>query len=329
MPVAGLESGVTDIAVGGNVAGACAVTGHGEVECWGWLYGSSVPKPFGLACAYEDVDDGRNSPNSAAASTTGCAGPLTFADPGVGALVRFAIGVPSGPIDSAEVAGVTDLMLPMPSIAPDPPPGYVGPTTSLAGIECLWNLRSIAFESYLVDLTPLAGLPNLTVLDLVDALEANIPRLPYVTEFTGGANSNTAALLAALPSLRVLTLEGGDFTTDQARAALSALTGLTLLDAQGAGLTDTAPLAPLSLLADVNLSRNQIQDISSLSALANLRSLDLSNNSVSDLSPLVANVSLGYGAGIDITFNSINCKAQAQNIATLRARGVTLTTDCP
>lgn len=29
------------------------------------------------------------------------------------------------------------------------------------GIECLWNRRSFAFESHLVDLTPLAGLPNI------------------------------------------------------------------------------------------------------------------------------------------------------------------------
>jgi internalin A len=107
------------------------------------------------------------------------------------------------------------------------------------------------------------------------------------------------------------------------------MNGLTTLSIPGAGLTDTAPLAPLSLLTDVDLSGNQIQDISSLSALANLRSLDLSGNKVADLSPLVANVSLGYGTAIDIGGNRIDCTAQAQNIATLRARGVTLTTDCP
>jgi Leucine-rich repeat (LRR) protein len=82
-------------------------------------------------------------------------------------------------------------------------------------------------------------------------------------------------------------------------------------------------------LTDVDLDSNQIQDISSLSALANLRSLDLSGNQITDLSPLVANVSLGYGTGIAIEGNPIDCVAQAQNIATLRARGVTVTTDCP
>jgi alpha-tubulin suppressor-like RCC1 family protein len=340
MTVAGLESGVTAIAVGGdNPPGACAVTGNGAVECWGEFFGSSVPKPFGLACAYENVDAGGSSPNSADSSTTGCADPLTFADPYVEANVRGAIGVPSGPIHPADVAGLTDLLMPPPPDTPaNPPPGYVGPVTSLDGIECLWNLRTIYFEAYFVDLTPLSRLPNLTVLNLSEVCETDIPPLPHVTEFRGDLcprdpppiNSNTTNMLSALPSLRVLGLvRGGDLSTDPARAALSALTGLTTLSVPGVGLTDTAPLGPLSLLTDVDLDSNQIQDISSLSALANLRSLDLSGNQITDLSPLVANVSLGYGTGIAIESNPIDCTAQAQNIATLRARGVTLTTDCP
>ena len=209
------------------------------------------------------------------------------------------------------------------------PPGYIGPITSLAGVECLWNLRTIGFEVYFVDLSPLSGLPNLTSLDLVEVRETNIPRLPHVTEFSGDLHSNTAEMLSALPSSRTLRLIGADVSTAQARAALSGLTGLTTLSLPSAGLTDTGPLAPLSLLTDVDVDSNQIQDISSLSALANLRSLDLSGNQITDLSPLVANVSLGYGAGIAIEGNPIDCAAQAQNIATLRARGVTLTTDCP
>jgi hypothetical protein len=276
MTVAGLGSGATAIAVrgAGYQLGACAVTGGG-VECWGGVSWSSIPKPFGLECAYESVDAGDNSPNSADSSTTGCADPLTFADPYVEANVRDAIGVSSGPIHPADVGGLTDLIMPPPPGTPtDPPPGYVGPVTSLVGVDCLWNLRTIAFEAYFVDLTPLSSLPNLTVLDLTEAQETDIPLLPRVTEFNGDLYSNTADMLSALPSLRVLRLESADVSTDQARAALSALTGLTTLFLPGAGLTDTAPLGPLSLLTDVDLDSNQIQDISSLSALANVRSLD-------------------------------------------------------
>ncbi len=330
MTVVGLESGATAIAVGGPYGdpAACAVTRDGGVECWGGL--NSVPMPFGLACAYENGEAAGNSPNSADSSTTACADPLTFADPFVEANVRAAIGVPIGPIHPADVAGLTDLSMTPPANTPAiPPPGYVGPVTSLAGIECLWNLRTVVFEAYFVDLTPLSRLPNLTLLALIEPWETNIPSLPHVTFFQGDLHSNTVDVLAAFSSLRVLELLFADLSTPQAQAALSARTGLTTLSAPGAGLTDTAPLAPLSLLTDVDIDSNQIQDISSLSTLANLRSLDLSRNQITDLSPLVANVSLGYGTAIAIEGNPIDCTAQAQNIAALRARGVTLTTDCP
>jgi internalin A len=266
--------------------------------------------------------------------TPACGDPLTFADPYVESYVRGAIGVPSGPIHPADVVGLTDFeMDPPPNTPAYPPrPGYVGPIASLAGIECLRNLRTIFFEAYFVDLTPLSGLPNLTVLSLEEALETSVPLLPHVTEFRGYLHSNTAAFLSALPSLRVLdlTLAGADFSTAEARASLSRLTGLTTLSLPGAGLTDSAPLGPLSLLTDVALNENQIQDISSLSSLASLRSLDLTDNQITDLSPLVANISFGgYGTALAIGGNPIDCAAQAQNIATLRDRVLTLTTDCP
>jgi Regulator of chromosome condensation (RCC1) repeat/Leucine Rich repeats (2 copies) len=330
LTVAGLESGVTAVSVGLDAAGddlACAVTGDGGVACWG--SGSSLPRPVWRACAPDSLDAGGDSADAGDSSPAGCADPLRFADPYVEVNVGT-IGAPSGPIHPADVVGLTDLYIPVPPNTPvDPPPGYVGPIASLTGVECLWNLRRISFEAYFVDLTPLSRLPNLTVLDLLEARETDVPRLPHVTEFRGDLHSNTAAFLEALPSLRVLEPVGADVSTAEARAALSALTGLTTLSLPGAGLTDTAPLGAMSLLTDVDLDSNQIQDISSLSSLANLRSLDLTGNQVTDLSPLVANVSLGYGTAIAIGSNPIDCTAQAQNIATLRARGVTLTADCP
>ncbi len=297
MTVAGLESGATAIAVQAGVA--CAVTGSGGIECW-----VDPVTPAILACGYENGDAGGNSPNSADSSTTGCADPLTFADPYIETMVREGGGGPSGPIHPADVCGIGELDL---SPAANPLPDS-GPGTSLAGLECL---------------------PNLTVLSLSYAVVTNVPRLPQVREFSGQDDSNMADILSALPSLRVLRLVGGDLSSAEARAGLSAMTGLTTLSVPGAGLTDTAPLGALSLLTDVDIRSNRIQDISSLSALTNLRSLDLSVNAVTDLSPLVANVSLGYGTGIDMRDNPIDCTAQAQNIATLQARGVTLTTDCP
>ena len=262
-----------------------------------------------------------------------CTDPLTIADPYVESQLRMAINVPSGAIHPADVVGLTDLAMIEPTGTPvDPPPGYVGPVASLAGVDCLSSLRSIYFEAYFVDLTPLSRLPNLESLSLLEALETDVPRLPQVTEFRGDLHANTAAVLSALPSLKVLDLVRADVSTAEARAALSRLTDLTTLRLPGAGLTDTAPLAPLSRLTVVDLNSNQIHDISSLSSLVALQSLDLSNNQVTDLSPLVANVSLvdPFGAPtIALGGNPIDCTAQAQNIETLRSRGITVTVDCP
>jgi hypothetical protein len=47
---------------------------------------------------------------------------------------------------------------------------------------------------------------------------------------------------------------------------------------------------------------------------------------VSDLSPLSTFPS---GRGVDLTANPIDCASQAMAIASARARGVIVTTDCP
>jgi Leucine-rich repeat (LRR) protein len=86
----------------------------------------------------------------------------------------------------------------------------------------------------------------------------------------------------------------------------------------------------LSHLVDVDLGGNQIQNLSAFSSLPGLRSLELSGNQITDLAPLVANLALGHGTAVSITHNPpLDCAAQGGNIATLRARGVSLDTDCP
>ena len=296
-------------------------------------------------------DEGTGDASEAGdSSTTGCAGPLTFADPDLDTIVRQAIGLPSGPIHAADVAGVTDLdtLSAIPAFIGPPCPAdggdspiipcidYAGPPqadgwiTSLVGIECIPSLRSFAVDPFLLDMSPLAGLPNLTTLWFGPTSESSFPRMPQVTTLSAavGDATSTTAILSALPSLTSLELRSGQVTTDEARAALSALTGLTTLSAANTGI-DAVPLGPLSHLTDAELSGNYIRDLSPLTALAALRSLDLSNNVITDLAPLVANLGLGLGGAVAVTGNPLDCAAQQENIATLRARGVTVITDCP
>jgi hypothetical protein len=289
--------------------------------------------------------DASGSGDTAKAS---CPDPLAFADPDVETVVRLGIGLPSGPIHAADVAGLTDLdfelVFPSGGLVLCPPDGGLdddgqctdypstpradGYITSLLGVECLPGVRSVEVDPFFLDLTPLAALPNLAALYFGPAQESSFPLLPHVTALYAYIDGNTAAILLALPSLRSLELRGGgDFSTNSARWALWALMGLTRLSVPRSGLVDAAPLAQLTHLTDADLSGNQIQDISQLSLLPELRSLDLSNNGIGDLTPLVANPSLGFGSAVDVTGNPLDCTKQ--DIATLRARGVTVITDCP
>jgi Leucine-rich repeat (LRR) protein len=291
------------------------------------------------------------SPTTADASgdtaNTSCPDPLTFADPDVETVVRLGIGLPSGPIHEADVAGLTDLdfelVFPTGGLVLCPPDGGPevgqctnypgipqadGYITSLLGVECLPSVRSVEVDPFFLDLTPLAALPNLAALYFGPAEESSFPRLSQVTALYAWIDGNTTAILLALPSLRSLQLTaGGDFSTSSARWALWGLTGLTSLSVPRSGLADTAPLAQLTNLTDADLSGNQIQDISALSMLPALRTLDLSNNQIGDLAPLVANPSLGFGSAVDVRGNALDCTNQ--DIATLRARGVMVLTDCP
>jgi internalin A len=306
-------------------------------------------RPSGDGAATPDNADGGFDSGDAARA---CGGPVTFADPDVDTAVRQAIGVPSGPIHAADVAGITDLYLltaivgaagplcppdagtPSSFVAPctdryNSPPIADGWTTSLGGVECLPSLRSLSVDPFLLDLTPLANLPNLTTLWFGPALEPSFPSLPQVTTIRAALDGNTIPFLSAFPSLISLDASGADFSTAAARAGLSALTSLTTLSAPQAGLTDTLPLGGLTRLADVNLANNAIADISSLVALPALRSLDVSGNRITDLSPLADNPGFGAGSAIDISGNPLDCMTQQANIATLRARLVTVVSDCP
>jgi hypothetical protein len=335
IPVTGLASGVTAVSVGDD---STCVVASGGVECWGDL---GDPRPVaGLAGPRNAGGTDGGVSGLGDSGNSACADPLTFADPDIDLAVRREIGIPSGPIHAADVANLTDLNLlfagspayttPPTDIDYVDPPRLDGLVTSLVGVDCIPSLRSIGVNPYLVDLTPLGRLPNLTLLSFTQTFETSFPPMPQVASLSASVYQNTAKILAACPSLRVLSLSNADFSTAEARAALSALTNLTTLSLPSAGLTDTTPLAPLSHLTDVDLNGNQIQDLSALSALPGLRSLNLSFTQITDLAPLVANLALGYGTAVSITHNPVlDCAAQGGNIATLRARGVTVDTDCP
>jgi hypothetical protein len=50
----------------------------------------------------------------------------------------------------------------------------------------------------------------------------------------------------------------------------------------------------------------------------------LGGNTITTLQPLVDNLGIGAGDTVDLTYNPIDCRAQARQLRALRARGVTV-----
>ena len=154
--------------------------------------------------------------------------------------------------------------------------------------------------------------------------------------------------IQCLKGLTVLTLYNNEITDVSPLAELPALTELYIASND---IGDVSPLSALSSLEALYVSWNDISDISSLSGLTSLRwvhfdgnsisdltpisqwtslvYLGLPDNQVSDLTPLAVNLGLGSGDPVHVQGNPIDCAEQADNIQTLRDRGVDLDIDCP
>jgi Leucine-rich repeat (LRR) protein len=137
------------------------------------------------------------------------------------------------------------------------PPKADGWVTSLGGVECIPNLRSLRLEPYRLDLALLAQLPHLAEIWFGVALESTLPSLPQVTTLTAyGLLGNENAIFHAFRSLKTLHLSG-------------------------AGVRDISALVGLVALSGIDLSRNQITDLSPLVANPGIGSgatVDITNN---------------------------------------------------
>jgi internalin A len=250
----------------------------------------------------------------------GCEGPLEFADPELEEEVRNAIGRPEGEIQFEDVDGLTEIHR------------HVG-ISDLTGIQCLVNLDTLVLaNNVLEDISPLAGLTNLTYLDLSNGMYiSDISALAGLTKLTYielGSNSiSDISPLAKLTNLTFLELLENSISDI---SPLVKLTNLTSLDLYYNNISDISPLSSLANLTELDLNYNSITDISALAALTNLTKLYLDENSITDISPLVANEGVNNGDEVSIFGNPLDCEDEATlgYIATLEDRGVYISHDC-
>ena len=212
---------------------------------------------------------------------------VNIPDANLRAAIETALGKASGAtITVADMKTLTSL---------EAPDGHI---SNLTGLEHATNLTWLALYNdsmaddmmdddmtdisplSALDLSPLAGLINLTGLYLYNN---NIPNL---------------SPLASLINLTELYLDNDNISNISPLASLINLTDLWL----GVNsISDISAVAGLTNLTSLTLYNNRISDISAVADLTNLTWLTLSDNSVSDLSPLVANTGLGNGDTVYVT----------------------------
>ena len=295
--------------------------------------------------------------NTVSVSAAGIAQPVIFTavaeaavaipDSNLRAAVETALGkVPADTITASEMETLTRLQAPNADIR------------DLTGLELATNLtrlnlggESVGSEyvnsNTISDLSPLAGLTNLTSLNFWGNNISDISALASLTNLAGlwlGVNSiSDISVVADLTHLINLGLEGNNISDISAVAGLTNLNWLNLgansilnvsVVADLANLTwlnlgsnnvfDVSALAGLTQLKTLYLWNNNISDISAVAALTNPTSLWLQENNISDISPLVANAGLGSGDTVNVWGNPLSYQSIHTHIPTLQQRGVTV-----
>ena len=160
--------------------------------------------------------------------------------------------------------------------------------SDLSPLAGLTNLTRLALDNNnITDISPLAGLTSLTRLWIYSNAITDISAVAGLTNLTylglGGNNISDISPLEGLTNLTRLTLNNNSISDV---SAVAGLTNLTYLGLGGNNISDISPLEGLTNLTELPLWENPLSNISPLAGLTNLTTLWLYNNSISDLSPI-------------------------------------------
>ena len=205
------------------------------------------------------------------------------------------------------------------------------PLTELPDLDALDNLTELGLESTRIsDMSPLIGLSHLEILDLRSAIvdASTIERLSGLRSldlsYTARSELPDLSGLSNLETLDVSAIPLADLSV------IGSVPHLITLRAVDVEVSDISVIEGMTDLAELYLGANVITDIRPLTALVNLTTLDVSYNEIYSLEALVSNPGLGEGDDVLVYGNNLDCNNPDVmiDIAALKARGVTLTTDC-
>jgi len=180
-----------------------------------------------------------------------------------------------------------------------------GPCADISPLAGLTNLTTLWLDHCPVsDISPLSGLTNLTFLDIGTTEVRDLSPLAGLTNLVElhaiGNQITDITPLAGLTNLDYLDLFANDYIVDI--SALAGLTDLTFLNLWGNDISDISPLAALTNLTYLELGFNSVSDLGPLAGMTKLNHLSLAGNQVSDVSALTQMADLTY---LDLTFGQI------------------------
>ena len=178
------------------------------------------------------------------------------------------------------------------------------------------------------DLSPLAGLTNLTGLTLNQNDITDLSPLAGLTNLiwldVGGNNVSNISPVSGLINLTGLRFWHNNI---EDISPVANLTHLTELNLNNNNISNISAVAELVNLTDLSLNNNSVSDLSPLSGLTSLRRVRLAGNNISDLLPLTANTGLDGGDTVNVQSNPLSYLSIHTHIPTLQNRGVTVKFD--
>ena len=165
---------------------------------------------------------------------------------------------------------------------------YSDNITNLNGLAGLTNLTQLDLISDRIsDLQPLSDLTNLTELDLGNNQISDLQPISNLTNLTVlGIRNNQITSLAGLENLTKLTFLVLDNNQISDLQPISGLTNLKRLNINGNQITSLAGLENLTKLTDLEIGSNQITTLAGLENLTNLTYIYASGNPLTDTSAL-------------------------------------------
>ena len=215
---------------------------------------------------------------------------VTIPDANLAAVVRDALGLdPSAPIPKKKLETLETLRALKKNIG------------DLTGLEKATGLKTLIIrgdysQNQIKDITPLAGLTQLTELSLSENRITDIKPLAGLAQLKKLRLNNNGLIrdITPLGGLRQLTQLSLYNNLIRDITPLTGLTQLKSLRIFMNEISNITPLANLKQLTELDLSINQIHDITPLTNLKQLADLRLQANQIRDITPLANLKQLTY-----------------------------------